>query len=778
MFHHQQQQHPQLHFTSAVDDSGRIDFASMTLASPTAGDHHYLASRPMQHMQHQGMFASNPAVTLAGMQGQGQQWNSAAVDLKMEPGMVKLEPGLAGMDPMMGGQMMQGQMGSMMRGHMSGGIGQHSLDAEVESMLLLMEGTQAPGIPMHSAPCSDFDDAASILGFATSESVQSESLSLASSAVGSNFAGGYGAPASVVHSDSGYAESTISSDELARFKHGQGRFIHATSATPFPIQQLTQTSANPSLLSPSHSLSATPSPPPQMVHHVHRPQETTQLQSPPIGIPGVDRSKARALALAKAQAHARNLAFQQQQQQQQQQQAQQAQQAQQQQQLHQLQYQQPLTLQMGSPSTTGLLSPTAPLSPTALHPTSVLPTAIPAASMPTAPLTPVGSYPQDQTLAQLQLQLLLKQKQNEEQLAQVQFMLLRQQQLQEQIQRATSLLQPPPAQQQQPTQPLQQQPFSPMSLDQLNPQPVAAQPHIDAHMQWLHVQRQHQLLQDELANPSLPTLPIPSPISPSTTAAASTTQSPMPVSLTTAERPASPTLAPSSSQPAPLSKAIESAFATIKSTLKRRTSNERNDAPPSGGIVNMSFGLILPGPDGGAAAVPGAGLKRSRSSKRRSSGDASNSCGEESEDESNNVAAAGGGGAAAAGGGAAMMVDEDGVQRVIKVSGNGGGIHSCTFEGCGKTFSRPHNLKSHMKTHTDERPFGCQFCSQRFRRNHDLKRHERLHTDDRPYVCEGCNKGFGRSDALSRHVKIEGCVAGGIAAAAAQLSPTLSSGSA
>ncbi|KAI3637249.1 hypothetical protein MIR68_004955 [Amoeboaphelidium protococcarum] len=81
-------------------------------------------------------------------------------------------------------------------------------------------------------------------------------------------------------------------------------------------------------------------------------------------------------------------------------------------------------------------------------------------------------------------------------------------------------------------------------------------------------------------------------------------------------------------------------------------------------------------------------------------------------------------------------------------------LYACDFPGCNKQFDKYHNLKSHVKSHSVERPYACETCGLRFSRNHDLKRHERIHAGVRPYVCEYCQKSFLRLDALNRHLKV------------------------
>lgn len=83
---------------------------------------------------------------------------------------------------------------------------------------------------------------------------------------------------------------------------------------------------------------------------------------------------------------------------------------------------------------------------------------------------------------------------------------------------------------------------------------------------------------------------------------------------------------------------------------------------------------------------------------------------------------------------------------------------------CPKRFTRAFNLRSHLRTHTDERPFVCSVCGKAFARHHDRKSHEALHSGEKKFVCQGnlvaggtwgCSRKFAQAKNLGRHFRSE-----------------------
>ncbi|KAI4481145.1 hypothetical protein M0804_009771 [Polistes exclamans] len=59
----------------------------------------------------------------------------------------------------------------------------------------------------------------------------------------------------------------------------------------------------------------------------------------------------------------------------------------------------------------------------------------------------------------------------------------------------------------------------------------------------------------------------------------------------------------------------------------------------------------------------------------------------------------------------------------------------CSY--CNRVFPREKSLQAHLRTHTGERPYQCDFpgCLKAFTQSGQLKTHQRLHTGEKPFVC-------------------------------------------
>ncbi|PPQ92096.1 hypothetical protein CVT25_008262 [Psilocybe cyanescens] len=85
-----------------------------------------------------------------------------------------------------------------------------------------------------------------------------------------------------------------------------------------------------------------------------------------------------------------------------------------------------------------------------------------------------------------------------------------------------------------------------------------------------------------------------------------------------------------------------------------------------------------------------------------------------------------------------------------------GGDHKCPV--CQATFTRPQHVARHMRSHTGDRPYKCQYCGDQFARSDLLSRHvNKCHANEKPLPLSGGTRRKGSASASRATTSKQAC---------------------
>ncbi|XP_040186184.1 PR domain zinc finger protein 5 isoform X1 [Rana temporaria] len=79
-------------------------------------------------------------------------------------------------------------------------------------------------------------------------------------------------------------------------------------------------------------------------------------------------------------------------------------------------------------------------------------------------------------------------------------------------------------------------------------------------------------------------------------------------------------------------------------------------------------------------------------------------------------------------------------------------VYEC--QDCDKKFISANQLRRHMITHSEKRPYTCEVCCKSFKRLDQVTAHKIIHSEDKPYQCKLCGKGFAHRNVYKNHKKL------------------------